>query len=74
MAAKIGGPTFERDAPEGDTVTMYGHAVFLNALVYVVGNAFGIEDTESLLIDIDLGETQGIYIDVEKKAISHLKV
>ena len=55
-------------------MTMYGHAVFLNALVYVVGAAFGIGDTESLLMDIDLGETQGVYIDVENKAISHLKV
>jgi broad specificity phosphatase PhoE len=75
LAAKIGGPSFERDAPQGDTITMFGHAVFLNALVYVVGTAMGIaEDTEALLLDVDLGETEGIFINVAEKKISHLKI
>ena len=74
LAAKIGGPSFERDAPSGDTITMFGHAVFLNALVYVVGTAMLIPETEALLLDIDLGETQGIYIDVANRTIKHLKV
>lgn len=74
LTAKVGGPSFERDAPSGDTITMFGHAVFLNALVYVVGSALGIEDTEKLLLDVDLGETEGIYINLKDKTISHLKV
>ena len=32
------------------------------------------ENTESLLLDIDLGETQGIYINIAEKTIEHLKV
>ena len=74
MAAKISGPSFERDAPEGDTICVYGHAVFLNAVVYVIGCSLNIENTESLLLDIDLGETQGIYINTTEKTIEHLKV
>ena len=74
MAAKIGGPSFERDAPEGDTVCVFGHAVFLNAVVYTIGTTLGIPETEALLLDIDLGETQGIYIDIADKTIRHLKV
>lgn len=77
MAAKIGGPSFdpsERDAPEGDTICIYGHAVFLNAIVFTIGTSLGVADTESLLLDIDLGETQGIHIDIAAKTITHLKV
>ncbi len=74
MAAKISGPSFERDAPDGDTVCVYGHAVFLNSVVFTIGNALDIPDTEALLLDIDLGETEGIYIDVANRSISHLKV
>ena len=74
MAAKIGGPSFERDAPAGDTICIFGHAVFLNAIAFTVGTSLGVAGTEDLLLDIDLGETQGIFIDIEAKAISHLKV
>lgn len=74
MAAKIGGPSFERDAPEGDAICVYGHAVFLNAIVYCIGMSLGIAETEALLLDIDLGETQGIYINTSEKTIQHLKV
>ena len=74
MAAKIGGPSFERDAPEGNTICVYGHAVFLNAIVFTVGTSLGVAGTEGLLLDIDLGETQGIHIDIDAKTIAHLKV
>jgi len=74
MSAKISGPSFERDAPDGDTICIYGHAVFLNAVVYAVGISLNIIETESLLLDIDLGETEGICIDINEKSIKHLKV
>jgi len=74
MSAKIGGPSFERDAPAGDTICVFGHAVFLNAIAFTVGTSLGVAGTEDLLLDIDLGETQGIYIDIGAKSIVHLKV
>ena len=74
MSAKISGPSFERDAPNGDTICIYGHAVFLNAIVYTIGISLNINETESLLLDIDLGETEGIYINITDKSISHLKI
>ena len=74
MSAKIGGPSFERDAPEGDTICIFGHAVFLNAIAFTVSTSLGVAGTESLVLDIDLGETQGIFIDIAAKSIAHIKV
>lgn len=74
ITAKIGGPSFDRDAPDGDTIAVFGHAVFLNSIVYAVCNSYQLSQTDDVLLDVDLGETQGILVDIENKSITVLKV
>ena len=51
------------DAGGGGGLAVFGHAVFLNAIAYKVAQAAGAsEETKRALLDMDLGETQGIHI------------
>lgn len=71
LAAKAGGPVVS-SISEGDSFAMFGHAVFLNAVVYVMAEACGVADLDSIL-DADLGEAEGLLIDMDLKTIVHLK-
>ena len=49
------------DGPGG--LAVFGHAVFLNAIAYKVSQAAGAsDDAKAALLDMDLGETQGIRV------------
>ena len=51
------------DGPGG--LAVFGHAVFLNAIAYKVSQAAGAsEAAKAALLDMDLGETEGIRIDL----------
>ena len=51
---------------------MFGHAVFLNAVVYVMAEACGVADLE-MILDVDLGEAEGLLIDMDLKTVTHMK-
>ena len=47
----------------GDGLAVFGHAVFLNAIAYEVACSAGAsDDMKRTLLDMDLGETQGIRV------------
>jgi broad specificity phosphatase PhoE len=48
---------------EGDTVAVFGHAVFLNAVAIAVSEAFSIPDAEASVAVLELGEAEGIMCD-----------
>jgi broad specificity phosphatase PhoE len=62
-------PTVEMRSSSGNTVAIFGHAVFLNALAVAVGEAMGIGNAMELVGGMDLGETQGIMCDASAKTI-----
>jgi hypothetical protein len=47
----------------GDTVAVFGHAVFLNAVAIAVAEAMSIDKAEELVAAMELGEAQGILCD-----------
>ncbi|KAJ1447403.1 hypothetical protein M885DRAFT_542872 [Pelagophyceae sp. CCMP2097] len=52
-----------------DTIAVFGHAVFLNAIAYKCAQAFhASNEAKEILLDMDLEETQGILISVEGEA------
>ena len=52
-------------AGEGGGLAVFGHAVFLNAIAFKVAQASGAsDDAKAALLDMDLGETEGIRIDL----------
>ncbi len=53
----------------GDTVAVFGHAVFLNAVAVAVGEAMAIAQAEELVASIELGEAQGILCDASSSSI-----
>ena len=57
---------------EGDTVAVFGHAVFLNAVAVAVGEAMGIDNAMEVVGSLDLGEAQGIMCDASAKSIELL--
>jgi hypothetical protein len=71
LAAKAGGPAVS-SITEGDAFAVFGHAVFLNALVYLIADACCVENLD-VLLDMDLGEAEAILLDMDTKQISHLK-
>ena len=54
---------------EGDTVAVFGHAVFLNAVAVAVGEAMGIEQADEKVAVLELGEAQGILCDASTQSI-----
>ena len=52
-----------------DTIAVFGHAVFLNAVSVAVGEAMGIGKTEELVAALELGEAQGIMCDAKAQTI-----
>lgn len=59
----------------GDSVAIFGHAVFLNAIAFQLALAAGASaEDQDRILDMDLGETEGIYLDLacgscEKKSV-----
>jgi len=56
--------------PGGDTVAVFGHAVFLNAVAVAVGEAMEIAQAEDLVAVLELGEAQGILCDADAQSVS----
>jgi hypothetical protein len=71
LAAKAGGPAVS-SIDEGDTFALFGHAVFLNAVVYAVSHQLGVELLDDILT-VDLGEAEAIVLNLESKTFKHLK-
>ena len=57
----------------GDTVAIFGHAVFLNAVAVAVAEAQGIEQAEVKVAELELGEAQGILCDASAATIGLCK-
>ena len=57
----------------GDTVAVFGHAVFLNAVAVAVAGAMRIPQADEQIAAIELGEAQGILCDAVAGSISLLK-
>jgi hypothetical protein len=70
LAAKADGPRMDR--LDGTVFGIFGHAVFLNAVVYAIAKVVGVADMDALL-DADLGEAEGLLLDLSAKTITHLK-
>jgi hypothetical protein len=72
----MSGPAFATTSGEGDgtCIALFGHAVFLNAIAYKVAQAAGSsDDMKKFLLSMDLGETQGIWIDLATGECEHKK-
>ena len=54
----------------GDTIAVFGHAVFLNAVAVAVSEAMGIPQSEDLVAAIELGEAQGILCDATSQSVT----
>lgn len=54
---------------DGDTVAVFGHAVFLNAVAIAVSEALAIPDAEASVAVLELGEAQGIMCDARQRSI-----
>lgn len=77
MGRAMNGPAFAETAAatEGTCIALFGHAVFLNAIAYKVAQAAGSSDEmKKYLLSMDLGETQGIFIDLATGECEHKKV
>jgi len=55
---------------KGDTIAVFGHAVFLNAVAVSVAEAMGITDAEAAVAKLELGEAQGILCDAVAMGVS----
>ena len=53
----------------GDTVAVFGHAVFLNAVAVAVGEAMRIGEAEKMVAELELDEATGIMCDSAAKTI-----
>jgi len=54
----------------GDTISFFGHAVFLNAVAMQLATAWGqSEETRQKLIDMDLGEAEGIMLERDGSSV-----
>jgi len=59
------------DLPKsGDTVAVFGHAVFLNAVAIACGEAMSIQGADATVAAMELGEAQGILCDAAAQRIS----
>jgi hypothetical protein len=54
----------------GDTIAVFGHAVFLNAVAVAVAESMGIAGAEERVAALELGEAQGIMCDALTQTIS----
>ena len=71
LAAKTSGPAIA-GVSCGDTIAIFGHAVFLNAVAFVIADYWGFPDVDFIL-DVDLGEAEVLVIDKSENRITHRK-
>ena len=64
-----GQASFKQD---GDTVAIFGHAVFLNAVAVAVAEAMAIPQADDVVAVLELGEAQGILCDASAKSVTLL--
>ena len=69
MNAKIGGPAV--GSMHGDTIAIFGHAVFINSVASTVVKEWGISNADDIL-DYDLGEADAILIDKRANLATYL--
>lgn len=55
---------------KGNTIAVFGHAVFLNAVAVAVAEAMAIPEASEQVGTIELGEAQGILCDGESRTIT----
>lgn len=66
MSTTMTGPAFGEAGSAGTCIALFGHAVFLNAIAFKIAQASNMSDeNKDKLLDLDLGETEGIYINLE---------
>ncbi|GMH61300.1 hypothetical protein TrLO_g8715 [Triparma laevis f. longispina] len=66
MSTTMTGPSFGEAGSAGTCIALFGHAVFLNAIAFKIAQASNMNDeNKDKLLDLDLGETEGIYINLE---------
>jgi hypothetical protein len=70
MLAKVSGPAIE-SISGGDAFAIFGHAVFLNAVAYLIADAWSIQNLDDIL-GLDLGEAEALVLDSESGIASHL--
>merc|ERR1719198_1763975 len=51
--------------PTGDTIAIFGHAVFLNSVAVAIGEAMAIDQADEKIAELELGEAQGIMCDAK---------
>lgn len=60
---------------DGSCLAVFGHAVFLNAIAFEIALAAGAESAvQDELLDMDLGETEGILLDLTTGRVEHKRV
>lgn len=70
----LGGQVTLLPESSGTCVAVFGHAVFLNAIALEACLAANWNaDTTNQLLDLDLGETQGIKIDVQTGSVEKMQ-
>eukprot|EP00607_Mallomonas_marina_P010129 CAMPEP_0182420056 /NCGR_PEP_ID=MMETSP1167-20130531/4569_1 /TAXON_ID=2988 /ORGANISM="Mallomonas Sp, Strain CCMP3275" /LENGTH=219 /DNA_ID=CAMNT_0024595475 /DNA_START=14 /DNA_END=673 /DNA_ORIENTATION=- len=70
LAIKVTGPAVA-EISYGDALGIYGHAVFLNAVVFHIADTANIPT--DMLLEVDLGEAEAIVLDFNTRTLSHLR-
>ena len=69
MNLKVSGPAV--GSLHGDTMAVFGHAVFINAVAYVSASEWGISSAEDIL-RFDLAEGDAILVDKRNNRVEYL--
>ena len=74
VTTTLRGPGFSEGAGDsGDCLALFGHAVFLNAIAFIIACAAGAtKSDQDMLLELDLGETQGILINLGDGSMQHM--
>ena len=67
-----GMPAVDMRSKTGDTLAVFGHAVFLNAVAVAVAEAMAIPQADDVVAVLELGEAQGILCDASAKSVTLL--
>jgi hypothetical protein len=70
MNIKISGPAV--GSMHGDTMAVFGHAVFINTVAYIAAKEWGISNADDIL-DYDLGEADAVLVDKRSNSVSYVK-
>lgn len=70
MNIKVSGPGI--NSMRGDAMAMFGHAVFINSVAYVVATEWGIPNADDIM-GYDLGEADAILVDKRANSVSYIR-